>query len=164
MTGHGSASRIECSLVAALAAAALTVTACGGSQPTCPVGDERCACGPAATCDDGLVCAESSSTCEAPRRVWLPPIDAAARSCELLVEDRTDSVVVAARFDASVQGEHIRQAPRTAVTFFAVADRAIGGEAVAIEVIGGASIAVTRGQCFDRLGRPLANGGIELER
>jgi hypothetical protein len=139
----------------------LTSQSC--SRPSeCVVGETSCQCDARGQCDPGLVCEPAAGVCLAPRSIALSAIDPAARSCEVLLEDAS-ATVVAARFAASVRGEHVREAPRTAVTFHAMGDAAIGREAVRIDVLGEGDFRVARGQCFDRLGEPISGGGIATD-
>lgn len=143
-----------------LAALALALSACGSPEPSvCAPGGEGCPCSSASTCGDGLVCSSDSNVCLAPRSVSLPAIDPAARSCEVLLEDGTAHVVDAV-FDSSVLGQSVRQAPRTAVTFFSASDAPIRSSAVRIQLAGDGVMTVRTARCFDRAGRPLAGGGI----
>ena len=139
-----------------------TLGGCHEGARSCSSGQESCPCEPAARCDEGLVC-DPDHVCRTPNTVGLPPIDPAARSCELLLDD--DSATVAgARFDPFVQGELVREAPRTAVAFFASEDRAIATDAVLIEVLGEGSFGIARAQCFDKDGRPIEGGGLGEEK
>jgi hypothetical protein len=126
----------------------------------CTQGQEDCACTADHGCDEGLSCEQDSKTCKPPTTLTLPSIDAAARSCELLLDDDTGAVQ-GANFEASVQGEFVRQAPHTAVTFFAAKDAAIPDGAVHIQVLGEGQFRITRAQCFDRDGKPIAGGGLK---
>lgn len=147
-----------------LAATLALLAACGASSSpaACVDGQAGCACRVDDTCDDGLACDVAAHTCEATHAVSLPAIDPAARACEVLLAD-DGARVVRARFDASVRGETVRQAPRTAVTFHAMGDARIGRDAVRIELTGPGGMAVVRGRCFDRDGRPLPGGGLGAE-
>jgi hypothetical protein len=92
----------------------------------------------------------------------LPSIDPAARSCEVLLEDES-AQVLRARFEGSVRGEHVRQAPRTALAFHALADAAIGSGAVRLDVLGGGEPRIASARCFDREGRPIEGGGMATD-
>jgi hypothetical protein len=132
---------------------------CSAPSSTCEAGASGCACGPGSTCDADLVCDPEARLCGRPRTRSLPRIDDAARSCEVLLED-TGARVVGTRFDASLRGEHVRQAPRTALAFHALADAPIGGGAVQVELVGDGDLHVARAQCFDREGRAIEGGGM----
>jgi hypothetical protein len=143
-----------------LAVLAFTAAACSHPAPTeCTDGAAGCACHVDDTCDDGLSCDLTSHQCEATHGVELPAIDPAARSCEVLLED-SGARVVRADFAASVQGETVRQAPRTAVTFYAAGDHSIARDAVQIELTGAGTMSVARARCFDRDGHALPGGGV----
>jgi hypothetical protein len=139
--------------------AGLFVSACAEPASTCEAGASGCACRPGSACDADLVCDPEAQLCGRARTRSLPRIDAAARSCEVLLEDE-GARVVGARFDATVRGEQVRQAPRTALAFHALADAPIGGGAVRVELVGDGELHVTRAQCFDREGRALEGGGM----
>jgi len=133
-----------------------TLVACGGdSRPACADGEAGCACRVDDTCADGLACDLATRQCETTREVALPAIDPAARACEILLAD-DGARVVTARFDGSVTGESIRQAPRTALAFHANEDRAIASSAVRAVLAGAGGMTVARTRCFDRDGRALA--------
>jgi len=139
---------------------ALAFIACHHEAPTiCIDGAAGCACRVDNTCDDGLACDLTAHTCEATHDLELPAIDPAARSCELLLADGT-AQVVRATFTASVEGASVRQAPRTAVTFYASGDAAIAHDAVHIQLTGTGGMTIARARCFDRDGHPLPGGGI----
>ncbi|MCE9579338.1 MAG: hypothetical protein K8W52_39810 [Deltaproteobacteria bacterium] len=138
----------------------LLAAACSHPAPQqCTDGAAGCACRVDNTCDDGLACDLTAHTCEATHDLELPAIDPAARSCELLLEDAT-AQVVRATFAASVEGESIRQAPRTGVTFYAAGDHAIAHDAVHIQLTGTGGMTVARARCFDRDGHAIPGGGI----
>jgi hypothetical protein len=140
-----------------------SAAACGSSaNEPCAVGESSCACDVGGACRDGLACDTLTNLCEGTRTISLPAIDGAARSCELLIEDDSASVV-GADFASSVHGESIRQAPRTAVTFYADTDAPIGGSAVRIEVLGTGEFSIKQARCFDRSGVPIPGGGIAVD-
>lgn len=142
---------------------AVTLSACGSEgSGTCTAGEPGCACGPSGSCADGVACDTATNTCEGTRLVQLPPIDAAARACELLLEDDTASVV-GADFGDSVRGESIRQAPRTAVTFYRTEDAPISRSAVRIRLVGGGEMKITTARCFDREGHPLPASALAID-
>lgn len=146
-----------------VALSSVVVIACGSpSNAPCTPGESACACDVGGVCRDGLACDTTTNLCEGTRTLQLPAIDAAARSCELLVEDASASVV-RADFASSVHGESIRQAPRTAVTFYADTDAPIGASAVRLEVTGGGDVSFKAGRCFDRSGVPIPGGGIAID-
>ena len=141
--------------------ASVLLAACGGSTSTdCPPGTEGCRCEPIG-CGDGLACGDDG-LCEGLRTASLPAIDPVARSCEVLVEDG-EAKVAGARFEDSVDGVHVRQAPKTAVTFYARRDQAIGASAVQLELLGAGSFRVATATCFDADGHPIPGGGIAAE-
>ncbi|UJR83124.1 hypothetical protein [Sandaracinus amylolyticus] len=138
--------------------------AIGGCDPGtgCERGALGCACGEGGRCDEGLTCDPSAGRCAPVRTVGLGVIDPAARSCEVLLEDAAASVR-GARFESSLRGEMVRQAPRAALAFHALADRPIDASAIRIEVLGEGSPRIARAQCFDADGAPLTGGGIETD-
>ncbi len=136
--------------------------ACDDAADVCAAGKEGCSCSAASTCDPGLVCDASSGGCVRPRTLSLPAIDAAARSCELLLSD-DGSRVVRPRAEGSVRVEHVREAPRTAIAFHATSDAPIGRDAVRVEVLGDGDFRIVNAQCFDRDGEPIEGGGIATD-
>lgn len=145
-------SRVFVSL--ALALPALLAGCGGGSNEPCASGAAGCACRPGNVCDDGLACDDVTLVCEGGRSVTLPPLDPAARSCEVLVTD-DGGRAVATEFASSVRGESVRQAPRTAVTFHGVADAPLSPDAVRLRVAGEGDVHIERARCFDADGRAL---------
>ena len=144
----------------AIGVALSLLAACGHPDPTqCTDGAAGCACRADETCDDGLSCDLTAHTCEATHGIELPAIDPAARSCELLIED-DGARVVGADFADSVAGETVRQAPRTAVTFYAAGDHSIAHDAVHVQLSGTGGMTISRARCFDRDGHALPGGGI----
>lgn len=126
-----------------------------GCDPTveCEPGAEGCACAPPSRCDDGLVC--SDGTCAAPEEVVLT-VPAQARACEVLLRD-TSGRVAGARFAEGVTGAHVREAPRTALSFASSSDAPIG--AVRVSVLGDSgAFSVESSRCFDASGSAITDG------
>ncbi len=144
----------------AMSALAALWLACSHPAPQeCTDGAAGCACRVDNTCDDGLACDLTAHQCEATHDLELPAIDPAARSCELLLEDGA-AQVVRATFSPAVEGASVRQAPRTAVTFYASGDAAIPRDAVHIQLTGTGGMTIARARCFDRDGHPISGGGL----
>lgn len=135
------------------------VLGCGSSITPCEKGASACACAEGAVCDDGLACDEVSRTCLPPRIALLPAIDARARSCELLLED-TSAHIANVRFDDTLRGEQVREAPRTALAFHALSDIPIDAASVELELLGEGTFRIARAQCFDQDGQAIASGGL----
>lgn len=132
---------------------ALVLTACE-PEVECQPGQESCACAPSSRCDDGLACTDG--TCVSPEEVSLV-IPAAARACEVLLRDAPGGEVTGAGFEAGVTGAHVREAPRTALSFASTPSTPIG--AVRVQVLGSeGAFTVERSRCFDASGAPLADG------
>lgn len=133
--------------------ALIWMTGCTSEPAECTRGTDGCPCESGSVCDDGLVC--ESNTCRAPREVTLRVDDADARACEVLLHDG-DAHVASVRFEG-VAGAHVREAPRTALSF-AGGDGAIPGGAVRVQVVGdGDAFTVERARCFDSSGHELAS-------
>src|SRR2546430_449597 len=105
--------------------------ACGSSSGTCKPGERGCAC-LQSTCGDGLIC--SSGSCAAESRANLS-VDAAARSCEVLLHD-TGGTVARVDFAKGVTGKWLRQGDKVSAAFLSDQDRAFGGGAVQVAYAG----------------------------
>lgn len=132
------------------------LAACDGAPPEepdagrCTPGSAGCACLAESRCEGSLVC--DMGLCRAASTRELVVRDARARSCEVvLVEGGTE--VLGVEFGSGVRGTFIREAPRTALTFFRESDAAFATGAVRVlntEALG--SINLRRARCFDRDG------------
>ncbi len=93
--------------------------------------------------------------CSAPREIALN-IPAEARACEVLLHD-AGGEVTGARFEEGVTGAHVREAPRTALSFASTANTPIGP--VRVQVLGDSqAFSVESSRCFDASGQPLSDG------
>lgn len=148
--------RYPWSRVALAALVCMTGVACS-AEAICP-GSEGCVCQSAAACDDGLACSEGA--CQRPREIAIS-VDGAARACELIILDG-DAVVAGVTVDDQVRGTHVREAPRTAVSFTARNDASIRNGSVRLRVIGAGEVRVDRARCFDSEGHLLLEANLRV--
>jgi hypothetical protein len=92
--------------------------------------------------------------------------DAAARSCEVVLQD-PDRAVKRMAYGSGVDGRFLREGPRVAAAFFSRTDAALEKVDLRIELVeGGTSANVTLeiGHCFDRAGAALSAAKVEVVR
>ncbi|AKF05185.1 hypothetical protein [Sandaracinus amylolyticus] len=144
---HGSIARI---VVRAAFGLGLLLAGCESGPGECAPGAEDCRCVSPDRCDDGLVC--SDGTCRAPRLVGLD-VPSGAAACEVLLLDGA-AEVSGVRFADGVIGAHVREEPRTSVSFAASGEGAMPGRAVSLEILGDGDLgSIGRAWCVDAAGR-----------
>ncbi len=92
--------------------------------------------------------------------------DAAARSCEVVLQD-PDRAVKRMAYGAGVEGRFLREGPRVAAAFFSKTDAALGNADLKLELGEGgtsANVTVEIGHCFDRAGAALSAAKVEVVR
>jgi hypothetical protein len=105
------------------------------------------------------VCEEG--TCVAAKGAALR-VDAAARGCEVLLED-TDAVKIAsAQFSGVARGSYLRRAPRTAVSFIATSDAPIGSGDARVLFAGEGQPKLLESDCVGADGKKLSNVTVSL--
>jgi hypothetical protein len=151
----------------ALAGCLLAVLgACGKPSTTeganaCSVGSAGCACAPELACDDGLVCDEGS--CHGAAVVGLSISDPNARACEVLLVE-TGAHVLSVDFGVEVQGTHVREAPKTALSFISQSDAPIPDGAVQVRFAEGQGAPPEVGivHCSDKQGARLPGAKVTI--
>lgn len=153
---------IRWALLALLSSAAL---GCDDTSenPECTPGKASCECTDDGGCDDGLTC--EAGVCQAWATTTLTVGDKAARACDVLLEEKGGATIKQVRFDDSVKGTFVREAPRTAVSFVATSDAPIGGGVVIVEMLGGdgSGVTVVKSECAGADGAPISGVSVELK-
>jgi len=93
--------------------------------------------------------------------------NAAVRSCDLLIAETTRAVT-GVTFPASAVGEHLRRAPRVAISFTRKADSNPAGAVATLQLAGATAatpslLTLAETHCFDRAGEPVTAPGVRLE-
>ena len=142
--------------------AALLMLASCTCNPPCDAGALDCACKEAQACNDALVCS-ADNKCIAPTMATVRVTDAAARGCELVLNEAAGTTVAAVAFNNGVEGTWVRQAPKVAVTFVAGGDSAVSGQ-VELGLTGPASgVTVSKTGCVDVRGQRIAGVGASVQ-
>ncbi|MCK6549423.1 hypothetical protein L6R52_26525 [Myxococcota bacterium] len=142
-----------------LALGALGALAGCSSGDPCAAGAEACTCRASTpACDDGLGC--TNGTCTKLDETALSISSADARACDVLVEDA--GVVVEGAAFTGATGQVVREAPQTAISFFAASDAPFAAGAVRLRTRGTGTPRVVSATCFDAAGRALANVTVRV--
>ncbi|UJR82188.1 Hypothetical protein I5071_42530 [Sandaracinus amylolyticus] len=141
-----------------LALAIATGSACSAEPSECAAGTEDCPCDATGSCEGDLVCADQ--TCRAPREITLEVDDDDARACEVLLRDGSGEVA-SVRFPRAA-GAHVREAPRTSISFAAHDDAPIERGAVHVQVLGEGDFTVERSRCFDGSGAEIPSASVRI--
>jgi hypothetical protein len=150
-------------LAIALAAATVGCGDDGGSPDAggeCVPGTAGCPCLEGSICQGGLVC--DMGLCRAVASVEIDVGDPNARSCEcVVVEQNAD--VLGVLFGEGTEGVHVRESPRTALTFTRRTDTPFPAGAVRVQRSEGmGTLQLQRVRCFDREGNVLPGTPLRL--
>jgi hypothetical protein len=63
-----------------------------------------------------------------------------------------------------VRASHVREAPRTAITFMHAEDAPFASAAVSVVSTGDGDVSIAAARCFDAAGKPLAGEPVSFER
>lgn len=147
-----------------------TGTECNATSHVCVVtgctpGSGGCTCGANNTCDTGLSCV--AGACRAVGAISISVGSADVRACDILLQETTRAVT-GVTFPASAIGEHLRRAPKVAISFTRKADMNPAGAVATVQLAGNgvadaSSLTVVETHCFDRQGNPVATPNVHLE-
>jgi hypothetical protein len=128
----------------------------------CEPGSLGCACGEGGACNAGLECV--ADICRSADGVWLTVGDPAVRACDVLLAANGGRVGLVT-FEATVLGETMSRAPRTAVSFSGRADATLVGDVARIELldtVAGAAVTVESATCYDSLGQAITGSPVSV--
>ncbi|MCP4541188.1 MAG: hypothetical protein GY832_28980 [Chloroflexi bacterium] len=133
-----------------------------GTDGECEKGTANCACKEGDTCDDGLTCVDG--ICKSQSSDGLSISDPLARSCEVLVEENDIRVVGLTKDETKIKATFVRQAPKVAITFYALKDAAIADGTLGIRYTGGGSMAIKKTSCADAKGKILTGATVTISK
>ena len=116
-------------------------------------------CTETTACGDGKVC--QAGACVAAKGAGLR-VDAAARGCEVLLEDTETAKIARAEFGAEARGSYLRRAPRTALSFIAATDVSLGGGAARVLFAGDGQPKLLDSECVGADGKKLSGALVSL--
>lgn len=123
----------------------------------CEAGAVGCECSAEGTCDGEAVC--DAGTCVGGTVSGLSISNEAARSCEILIEEKT-SKVLGASYGEGIKGAWRRRAPNVAIAITQSADAALPVSTASLVLEGELSgVSVKEVRCFDAAGEVIA--GVE---
>ena len=132
---------------------------CQLPETPCTAGTLDCQCD-GGTCDEGLVCLEELCQAQGGSGVQIGNPD--VRSCDVLFELAGAKVA----YSAEVLGVVERDGDRVALSFTARTDKPLGTIAVLSDDVGtpvGKGLVPTQAQCFDRLGKAVAEPQLSFK-
>jgi hypothetical protein len=115
----------------------------------------------AAACDDEPTGGPGPGPTPPPTSAGISVSNPAVRGCDVLLVD-AGGQFTAVTWSDTVQGEHQRWAPRTALSFVVRQDAAPSGSLATLSVAG-SGLTLSSAECYDRLGAPVASPGVALQ-